>query len=102
MYHIHVCVQCQFPDEIPSRVLIKFSGDGAKFSKNSSYVLFTLSLPGVANDVLAGAGTEICTCTCYIVYNIVLAINKSINSQLPLTIDTLVFSPTYLTPIYSQ
>ena len=46
----------QFPDEIPSTVLVKFSGDGAKFSKNSSYILFTLSLPGVAKDVLAGAG----------------------------------------------
>ena len=48
----------QFPDEIPSTVLVKFSGDGAKFSKNSSYILFSLSLPGVAKDVLAGAGTK--------------------------------------------
>ena len=46
-----------FPDEMPSMVCVKFSGDGAKFSKNSSYVLLSLSLPGVAKDVLAGTGT---------------------------------------------
>ena len=42
-----------FPDEMPSMVRVKFSGDGAKFSKNSSYVLLSLSLPEVAKDVLA-------------------------------------------------
>lgn len=47
----------EFGDELPSTVRVKLSGDGAKFSKSSSYVLLSLSFPGVSN-VLAGTGNH--------------------------------------------
>jgi hypothetical protein len=46
------------------KVMVKISGDGAKFSSSSSFLLLTFSLPGTSENVLASAGT--CTCT-YIV-----------------------------------
>ena len=48
----------EFGEELPSTVRVKLSGDGAKFSKTSSYVLLSLSFPGVSNDVLAGTGNH--------------------------------------------
>ena len=42
------------------RVTVKISGDGAKFSHSSSFVLLTFSFPELSNKALTGAG--ICTC----------------------------------------
>lgn len=39
-------------------VEIKFSGDGAKFSRHANYVLFSFSLPSLCSDVLAGTGNH--------------------------------------------
>ena len=46
----------QFGEELPPTVLVKFSGDGTKFSSTSNYVLLTLSFPNDAKDVLAASG----------------------------------------------
>ena len=35
---------------------MKFSGDGARFSSSSSFLLLSFSLPGTASNVLSGAG----------------------------------------------
>ena len=35
-----------------------FSVDGAKFSRNSSYVLFSFSFPSLCSNVLAGTGNH--------------------------------------------
>ena len=44
---------------------MKFSGDGARFSNTSSYILLSFSLPEDAKDALAGSGTiHMCICTC--------------------------------------
>ena len=37
-------------------VMVKLSGDGARFSSTSSFTLLTLSFPEIATDVLSGAG----------------------------------------------
>ena len=37
---------------------IKFSGDGAKFSRGSSYILFSFSFPSLCSNVLAGTGNH--------------------------------------------
>ena len=42
------------------KVTVKISGDGAKFSSSSSFLLLTFSLPGTLENVLSSAGT--CTC----------------------------------------
>jgi hypothetical protein len=47
--------QMLIDDEI---VRIKFSGDGASFSKSTSYVLLSLSFPSLCDDVLAGSGNH--------------------------------------------
>ena len=37
-------------------ICVKFSGDGARFSSSSSFLLLSFSLPGTASNVLSGAG----------------------------------------------
>ena len=37
-------------------ICVKFSGDGARFSSSSSFLLLSFSLPGTAPNVLSGAG----------------------------------------------
>ena len=37
-------------------ICVKFSGDGARFSSSSSFLLLSFSLPGTATNVLSGAG----------------------------------------------
>ena len=43
---------------MPSSVVLKFSGDGAKFGKNTNYVLFSFSLPSLCDDALTAAGNH--------------------------------------------
>ena len=43
------------------KVVVKISGDGAKFSSSSSFHLLTFSLPGTSENVLSSAG--MCTST---------------------------------------
>ena len=38
------------------KVMVKISGDGAKFSSSSSFLLLTFSLPGTTENVLSSAG----------------------------------------------
>ena len=44
--------------ELLSPIDIKFSGDGAKFSRNSKYVLFSFLFPSLCSDVLVGTGNH--------------------------------------------
>lgn len=37
--------------KLDSSVEVKFSGDGAPFSKTTSYVLLSFSLPGLENKI---------------------------------------------------
>ena len=47
----------QVPDkETAGKVLVKVSGDGARFSSSSSFVLLSFSLPGSEENVLSSAG----------------------------------------------
>ena len=36
--------------------MVKISGDGARFSKSSSYVLWSFSFPALASNTLAASG----------------------------------------------
>ena len=38
-------------------IMVKFSGDGARFSRSSNIILFSFSLPELQNNALSGAGT---------------------------------------------
>ena len=38
------------------KIMVKISGDGAKFSSSSSFLLLTFSLPGTSENVLSSAG----------------------------------------------
>ena len=40
------------------KVMVKISGDRAKFSSSSSFLLLTFSLPGTSENVLSSAGTR--------------------------------------------
>ena len=42
------------------KVIVKISGDGAKFSSSSNFLLLTFSLPGTTENVLSSAGTYTC------------------------------------------
>jgi hypothetical protein len=46
-----------FTSEMP--VYIKLSGDGAKFSRSSNYILLSFSFPSCNTDVLSGSGKEL-------------------------------------------
>ena len=37
-------------------VIVKLSGDGARFSKSSSFVLVSFSFPNLASNVLSASG----------------------------------------------
>ena len=39
-------------------VQVKFSGDGASFSKSTNYVLLSFSFPSICENVLAGTGNH--------------------------------------------
>ena len=43
----------RFADE---EICVKLSGDGARFSSSSSFLLLSFSLPGLASNALSGAG----------------------------------------------
>ena len=42
----------------PSRVTIKFSGDGAVIAASATMVFLTFSFPGLANNVLSATGLK--------------------------------------------
>ncbi len=44
--------------ELQSSVQVKFSGDGARFTRSASYVLLSFSFPSPSTDVLAGSGNH--------------------------------------------
>ncbi len=44
--------------ELLSSVQVKFSGDGARFTRSASYVLLSFSFPSLSTDVLAGSGNH--------------------------------------------
>ena len=46
----------QVTDVDVDKVMVKISGDGAKFSKSSNFLLLTFSLPGTTENVLSSAG----------------------------------------------
>ena len=39
------------------KIMVKISGDGAKFSSSSNFLLLEFSLPGTTENVLPSAGT---------------------------------------------
>ena len=41
----------------PTKILVKLSGDGTRFSSTASYVFLTFSFPDIAKDALAASGT---------------------------------------------
>ena len=43
------------------KIMVKISGDGAKFSSSSNFLLLSFSLPGTTENVLSSAGTWMCT-----------------------------------------
>ena len=44
-------------------IMVKISGDGARFSKSSNLILMSFSLPELQENILSGAGIAI-TCSC--------------------------------------
>ena len=44
--------------ELLSSVQVKFSGDGASFSRNATYELLSFSFPSLCDDALAGTGNH--------------------------------------------
>ncbi len=44
--------------ELLSSIHVKFSGDGARFTRSASYVLLSFSFPSLSTDVLAGSGNH--------------------------------------------
>ena len=58
-YTFHLYFQVKtYPNVFTSEkpVYIKLSGDGAKFSQSSNYILLSFSFPSCDTDVLAGSG----------------------------------------------
>lgn len=51
------------------KIMVKISGDGAKFS-SSSFLLLTFSLPGTSENVLSSAG--MCMYTLYVTYIVLI------------------------------
>ena len=49
-------LQLKDADTPASPVIVKLSGDGARFSKSSSFVLFSFSFPTLSSNVLAASG----------------------------------------------
>ena len=45
-------------EELLSSVQVKFSGDGANFSRNATYELLSFSFPSLCDDALAGTGNH--------------------------------------------
>ena len=59
VYSIIIGTNVSIPDqENAGQVRVKISGDGAKFSRSSSFVLLSFSLPGTDENVLSGSGTQ--------------------------------------------
>ena len=54
------------------KIMVKISGDGAKFSSSSSFLLLTFSLPGTSENVLSSAGMYISTLYMYVTYIVVI------------------------------
>ena len=52
------------------KIMVKISGDGAKFSSLSSFLLLTFSLPGTSENVLSSAG--MCMYTLYVTYIVLI------------------------------
>ena len=52
------------------KIMVKISGDGAKFSSSSSFLLLTFSLPGTSENVLSSAG--VCMYTLYVTYIVLI------------------------------
>lgn len=46
-----------FTDEKPIKV--KLSGDGARFSRTSNFILLSFSFPSLRSDVLSGRGKSV-------------------------------------------
>ena len=55
------------------KIMVKISGDGAKFS--SSSFLLTFSLPGTSENVLSSAGMCMSTLYMYVTYIVVVIIS---------------------------
>ena len=53
--HVGILIM-QVTDVDVDKVMVKISGDGAKFSKSSDFLLLTFSLPGTTENVLSSAG----------------------------------------------
>ena len=49
---------------ITEPIKVKFSGDGARFSKSSNIFLLSFSLPGLQANVLSGAGEPLLPISC--------------------------------------
>ena len=49
-------LQLKDADTPASPIIVKLSGDGARFSKSSSFVLFSFSFPTLSSNVLAASG----------------------------------------------
>ena len=41
----------------PTKILVKLSGDGTRFSFTASYIFLTFSFPDIAKDALPASGT---------------------------------------------
>ena len=46
-------------DTTTTSIKVKFSGDGARFSRSSNMILLSFSLPELRDEVLSGAGNYI-------------------------------------------
>lgn len=60
---VKACIKLILADKLPdgqllSSVQVKFSGDGASFSKSTNYVLLSFSFPSLCKNVLAGVGNH--------------------------------------------
>ena len=47
----------KFADSSP--IQVKLSGDGARFSRTSNFILLSFSFPSLKSDVLSGRGENI-------------------------------------------
>ena len=71
LYSIYITLKStqqihRFPDCVGKYIRVKISGDGAKFSRSSNYVLLSFSLLNMGSQVLSDSGMLIkkigCVC----------------------------------------
>ena len=77
-YHVFYCLWGVLVMQVTDvgsvdKIVVKISGDGAKFSSSSSFLL-TFSLPGTSENVLSSAGMCMSTLYMYVTYVVVVII----------------------------